>query len=52
MKVNVQGQGVGRGTVEGGLPNDAVAQGKKNVQGLEDTTNTGEKAERAAGGGD
>lgn len=37
---NVQGQGVGREAVEGlsGLPNDAVAQGKKNKEGLADTT--------------
>ncbi|EME48723.1 hypothetical protein DOTSEDRAFT_30116 [Dothistroma septosporum NZE10] len=32
-------QGVGRGTVDGGLPNDAVTREKKHVQGLADTTN-------------
>ena len=34
-------QGTGRAAVDGlgGLPNDAVAQGSKNKQGLADTTN-------------
>ena len=32
-----------------GFPNDAVSGAKKDVEGLSDTTNTNEAAERAAG---
>lgn len=38
-RTNVQGQGVGREAIEGGIPNDAVARGSKDKQGLKDTTN-------------
>ncbi|KAK4556917.1 hypothetical protein LTR86_005898 [Recurvomyces mirabilis] len=37
-KENVQGQGVGREGLEGGIPNDAVARGSKGKAGLKDTT--------------
>lgn len=33
----------------GGIPNDAATQGKKNKDGLVDTTNTNSAADRAAG---
>ncbi|OQO06634.1 hypothetical protein B0A48_08421 [Cryoendolithus antarcticus] len=35
---NVQGQGVGREALEGGIPNDAVARGSKDKDGLKQTT--------------
>ncbi|TKA71997.1 hypothetical protein B0A55_07664 [Friedmanniomyces simplex] len=35
---NTQGQGVGREAVEGGIPNDAVARGSKDKEGLNQTT--------------
>lgn len=35
---NLQGQGVGREAEEGGIPNDAVARGSKDKEGLKDTT--------------
>lgn len=51
LKTNVQGARAGREGADnlGGLPNDAVSQGKKNTQGLADTTNQGSAADRAAG---